>query len=286
MFHRDRERLTARRVGTTIDAMYRVSSRASDQSRWRRAAKFGLAAWAIVFASMLLASTVPGAPWQGLFVLYAVAGFIVWSLIARESLSKLAGGRLAAGWRPSALAAISGATVTIAWTAIASRVGFIDLVSAPQTRQTPALILLLTAAVPALVQAGVEEFFYRGVLLRAMSAWLGSGRALVAVSVVFAVAHLPFLLTTKGLAPPAGPRIAIRLAQLTLFGLIVGWTVIRTGTIWIALGLHFGSNYAFWVQTQFFVVHLRASPWLVGDFGVLTIVPVFMLGGVAIGVTR
>ena len=107
----------------------------------------------------------------------------------------------------------------------------------------------------------VEELIFRGLLLglllRAMRRWA----AVVTVSGIFAVVH--FLRPTRTVtdtvtwtsgfeqaltvfhAWPPWPQWAWGLGTLFFAGLLLGWTVLRTRTLWLAIGLHAG-----WILTQ------------------------------------
>lgn len=85
-------------------------------------------------------------------------------------------------------------------------------------------ILLLPAAF-------AEELIFRGVPLVALSRAFGRGLALVALSLLFAAAHLQ----NDGVSPLAMVNIA-------LAGLFLGLAFFTPGGLWTATGAHFGWN--------------------------------------------
>lgn len=115
--------------------------------------------------------------------------------------------------------------------------------------------LLFVPVVAVLATALPEELVYRGALLRllaersrprsstARSPGTLTSSAVTAgtlTSLLFADAHLPALRD----AGPTAPDTVLRLALLTVFGLLMAWSVLRTGALWIALGWHTGGNAA------------------------------------------
>lgn len=87
--------------------------------------------------------------------------------------------------------------------------------------------VLLTVSV-VVVAPLVEELFYRGLLLRAVQARLGTTWAVVISAAVFAVVH----------------RQVLPLPGLFVFGLIAALVTVRTGRLGPAWALHVGFNAA------------------------------------------
>lgn len=78
-----------------------------------------------------------------------------------------------------------------------------------------------------------EEFFFRGYLQRALG---GGWSAIVAASVLFAVAHLLVICVFTG-GSACGQN------ALTFFpSLLMGYLYMRTGTIWSSVFFHFAAN--------------------------------------------
>lgn len=83
------------------------------------------------------------------------------------------------------------------------------------------------------IPAAAEEAVFRGYLLDALRAGAGPLVAVVVTSVLFAAAHGG----NPGVAPLA-------FANLLLAGVLLAVAVLRTGTLWLATGVHLGWNWA------------------------------------------
>jgi membrane protease YdiL (CAAX protease family) len=120
-----------------------------------------------------------------------------------------------------------------------------------------------------------EEVIFRGYMLSGLKEAWGKGVGLVVMSVIFAAMHL-FVSTAQQTPVP------LFVLALVGPGLVLGWAYLRTGSLWLPIGLHFGWNLAqddlfnlvgrhnlesiFGAQTQ-----LRGPSWLVGTaFGIET----------------
>jgi len=123
-------------------------------------------------------------------------------------------------------------------------------------RRDPAFEALGRILLTACVVAAVEEFLFRGVLLGLARKSLGTARAVVLVSLVFAIVH--FLRPSKGavghvdwtsgfaqaaasfssMPPPA--QMAWGFATLFFAGLLLAWVTVRTNSLWMAAGVHAG----------------------------------------------
>lgn len=87
--------------------------------------------------------------------------------------------------------------------------------------QTAVLILFLAVGAPI-----VEELFFRGLLLRSLTRWLGPGVGIVGSAVVFGLAHFELL----------------QLPALVLFGLFLGTLAYKTGRLGPAMVAHASFN--------------------------------------------
>lgn len=95
----------------------------------------------------------------------------------------------------------------------------------------PASILIPWCALAALwiaAKASFEEFLFRGVLRDALQERLGPAVAIGGAALVFGLAH--------------DQPDAQRLLWLTSFGLLTGYLVLRTGSLWPAMGAHVSNN--------------------------------------------
>ncbi len=81
--------------------------------------------------------------------------------------------------------------------------------------------------------AASEEVLVRGYPLQALADAWGSGRALIATSLVFGAAHM---------ANPGVTGLAV--ANVAVAGVFLGVLYLRTGSLWWATGAHLGWNWA------------------------------------------
>ena len=137
--------------------------------------------------------------------------------------------------------------------------------------------------------AAAEEVLLRGYALAAAARVLGPTAALWGSSVLFGLLH--------ALNPGVGP---LALAGVTMAGLLLGALVLRTGSLWPAIGAHLGWNWALAFLGDVSVSGLevadapgydgvaQGAAWLSGGgFGVeASVVAVLMLAGAAALVWR
>ncbi len=111
-------------------------------------------------------------------------------------------------------------------------------------------ILLLFGAVG-------EEILFRGYGFQVIAGTFGAYQSLLPISVVFAAAHWN--------APPLG------LFNTFLWGVILGFAFLRSGDLWLPIGLHFGWNVTLplvGVQLSGFTMGLTGYSlvWKISDF--------------------
>lgn len=83
------------------------------------------------------------------------------------------------------------------------------------------------------IPAAAEEAVFRGYLLRSLGDAAGPVAAVLITSVLFAFVH--------GGNPAVGP---IAFANIFLAGVLLAVAVLRTGSLWLATGVHLGWNWA------------------------------------------
>jgi uncharacterized protein len=93
-------------------------------------------------------------------------------------------------------------------------------------------VMIIPSAELVLV-AFVEELIFRGVMFRIIEKSLGSWIALALTSFIFALSHLPGEGVTM-----------LALAVTAMAGVMLGAAYMATGRLWLAIGIHFGWNYA------------------------------------------
>lgn len=195
---------------------------------------------ALPVAGLLLPGV--GLPYEAAVLAYPVLGLLIWFGVARRSwggLVVLDPSRTAGPlW---ALFSCSAAFVTAAVFIVPAEVlsaGTVEL--GPPTVGDIISAVVITVLVAVLLTAVPEELIYRGAFLG-----LSQGRVLPAVAIaasaaLFGFAHMPNLLTQE----ISTAQMLLRLLELALFGALMGWSVLRTGSVWLALGWHSGSNAA------------------------------------------
>jgi membrane protease YdiL (CAAX protease family) len=101
---------------------------------------------------------------------------------------------------------------------------------------------LRVAWVGLLVNIGVaigEETIFRGYLLTGLQAAWGNRKGLVAMTIIFALFHLPAYRSHDS----AAALVTLEIALAGAFGFLFGWIYLRTGTLWLPAALHFGWNF-------------------------------------------
>jgi hypothetical protein len=116
--------------------------------------------------------------------------------------------------------------------------------------------MVLLTVIPAVL----EEVLFRGLVMQGLRCF-GDGIALAASSVLFALAHFNL----------------IQGANALLMGLIIGYFVLRTGSIWVGVVLHFAVNVLSFFETLLFRTVLMGQSELVGNLVAL----VLLLAGFA-----
>ncbi len=126
--------------------------------------------------------------------------------------------------------------------------------------------LLFVSAMLALGVVG-EELLFRGYGFQLLLRHAGPFSTILPVSVLFAAAHAANLNSS-----PLG------LVNTFLWGLVLGFAVIRSGDLWLAIGLHFGWNWTlplfgvnlsgFRMSVSGYTIEWKAGPlWSGGDYG-------------------
>lgn len=78
-----------------------------------------------------------------------------------------------------------------------------------------------------------EELMFRGYLFLALARWMGMGRALLVVSVMFGLFHLPGL---------SGAAAIAMVCTTALWSILFGLAFAKTGSLWTAMGVHAAGN--------------------------------------------
>lgn len=86
----------------------------------------------------------------------------------------------------------------------------------------------------------IEEVYFRGFLLNKFWQAMGFWRANAASSALFALIHFPGWFAFGRFATP--PQLAVDALGIFAFGLVFGWAMKRTGSLWPAYALHALNN--------------------------------------------
>lgn len=139
--------------------------------------------------------------------------------LTRRAPGEVAGGLLAGIAAMAAVVAASALVGVYGWAGEAGTVaGWVTVAAAG----------LAAFAIP----AAAEEAVFRGYLLRSLGRAAGPVAAVLITSVLFAFVH--------GGNPAVGP---LAFANIFLAGVLLAVAVLRTGTLWLATGVHLGWNW-------------------------------------------
>jgi membrane protease YdiL (CAAX protease family) len=148
----------------------------------------------------------------------------------------------------------------------------------PDLRYDPAKTVWKAAAglLGAVIVGIGEEALFRGVLLRRFAADMGRHRGVLLVTGIYAVVHalrpagskLAYpaagIDRTIGLfAPLAHPIVLPSIVGLFGLGLVLAWARLRSGSLWIPIGIHAAYVAVFRVGRLVFDI-LKTPVWLIG----------------------
>lgn len=212
-----------------------------------------------LFISMRMA--VRDWPWEVVFFVQPVVVLSIWYAMAQRNLQDLGFPRWdqSVGSAPTVRDAAMGADIRSG--AQRPRAFVVALaVSAVLTGVSGAVFLLTGATTPmgvwlpraaffaglgavvigCLATALPEELVYRGVLVRLTERTWPLWGVILLSGALFSAAHAPNLAEQNGSATWVG----LRFAELLIFGCALAWVAVRTGSLWVPLGWHMGSNVA------------------------------------------
>jgi len=235
----------------------------------------------IVFGALL-------APWAGTVASAALSTFLaafVTNAFTVRIFERLSLADLGLRWNPSSvrnlLWGLSGGMLS-------ALIVLVPPILAGVAKLTPALdqpanwrSLVFVSTMLALGVVG-EELLFRGYGFQLMLRHAGPFTTIMPVSVLFAAAHSANLNSSW-----------LGLFNTFLWGFILGFAVLRSGDLWLAIGLHFGWNWTlplfgvnlsgFRMSVSGYVLEWKASPlWSGGDYGpeasILTLLMMPLLG--------
>lgn len=205
-------------------------------------------------------------------------------IILKRSFSNLAFQRHRGWWGDFLFGCLLSTVAMVALFAIFSRGGWLTTQNWRwQTLSSGEWIGVLWNSILVNAYAAIgEEVIFRGYMLSGLKEAWGKTIGLAVMSVIFAAQHL--VVSTARQIP-----IPLFILSLVGPGLLLGWTYLRTGSLWLPIGIHLMWNLVqddllnlpgrtdpetiFGIQTQ-----LQGPRWLVGstygiETGLLSIVP-------------
>jgi membrane protease YdiL (CAAX protease family) len=142
------------------------------------------------------------------------------------------------------------------------------------------------AFITGVVVAVIEEIFFRGFVLQSLLRNLPRPSAVISMSAFFAIVHF-FNASDMPTPPSFDPLLGFKAVAyffkplltpsevlpgfigLFLFGAVLGVAVLRTGSLYLAIGLHAGC--VFGIKAEgLFLNRVKIAPWFFGDGRVVT----------------
>jgi membrane protease YdiL (CAAX protease family) len=147
--------------------------------------------------------------------------------LTRHDLRYFTGSRATTGWSTGLAAGAAAAGLAILISVVVGKAGWID-----DSGTVGDYVIQSVKTVAVLAPAALaEEVLFRGVPLVLLARAVGRGSAIVAIAVLFALAHI--------LNPNATP---LGLGNIALAGIFLGLAFYAPGGIWTAFGAHLGWN--------------------------------------------
>ena len=109
--------------------------------------------------------------------------------------------------------------------------------------------LAVKALLPAIVVAVYEEVAFRGYLLQLILKHWGALAGLVGSSILFGLWHI-------------WQQDLLGLLSLTLHGIVLGLTYLKTRSLWLPIGFHFGWNFLAHYSSEWGYLQVDPSPFL------------------------
>lgn len=104
----------------------------------------------------------------------------------------------------------------------------------------PLLSLLAMAAFGMFLSSATDDILIRGYLFRHLSPYLSKRVLILGTAAVYVLNHVFYAKLT--------PLFCLRLA---LLGVVLAYTLARTGSLWLAIGLHWGGNVMYRMRNGF-----------------------------------
>lgn len=164
----------------------------------------------------------------GVFIAAGIANAVVLRIYERGQLADIGLGWTSASRRNLLLGVAGGCGAAVLVIAIPVLFRLGDFVRTPGMEWPAALFLSLIL----LFGAAGEEMLFRGYGFQVLVGFLGPFATILPFGVLFAVAHL--LNPHQTLLSPV---------NTALWGILLGYSFLRSGDLWLPIGLHFGWNW-------------------------------------------
>jgi membrane protease YdiL (CAAX protease family) len=126
--------------------------------------------------------------------------------------------------------------VSVATVVLFSSMGVVPIEYNPDFDWTVLLPVALIGMVGILIQAGSEELLFRGYLTQFFRRFTSNPYVFIGIpALLFALPHIANVSELGGDLLVATPYL--------ISGLLYAWAAWRTGSLWMALGLHWSNNY-------------------------------------------
>jgi hypothetical protein len=166
----------------------------------------------------------------GTFAAAAVANAVVLRIYERAQLADIGLGWTAASRRNLLLGSAGGIGAGVVVLVGPLLVRAADLTPIPnQHLQWPSLLFI---SLILLFGAVGEEMLFRGYAFQVLVKAIGPFATILPMAVLFGLAHSPNLNFTW-----------LALANTVLWGVVLGYAFVRSGDLWLPIGLHFGWNW-------------------------------------------
>ncbi len=167
-------------------------------------------------------------------------------------------------WLPQlALSTLAGIGIVLLFMVIAVLTGSATIAVKQEIGVSVPPLIFRTFVYTALIAAS-EELIFRGVYFQMFRSQYVVLVAAVASAALWAAFHLPGMAADGALIY----QLMIGLLTFTAFGAaLASATLLAQGSLWIAIGVHYGYNLAFSSLGAFFATELSGAPFLIGAPG-------------------
>jgi uncharacterized protein len=169
------------------------------------------------------------------FAAAAVANAIALRIYERGHLADIGMGWTLASRKNLLIGAAGGAGAGLLAVLLPVALRLSDIVPSPESPFNLASIFFVSVVL--LFGAIGEEMLFRGYAFQVLIGYLGPFATILPFAMLFALAHL----SNPGQGTPSVAVVAP--LNTLLWGVLLGWAFLRSGDLWLPIGLHFGWNW-------------------------------------------